>query len=342
MRVAVVGAGIMGASCARWLAEAGHETTLFDAHQPGHVLGSSHGGQKIVRQAYPDPFHTALLLEAHPLWRELEEASGLDLYHEVGLAYIAATSSGQTREMATILGLLGVPYQEVAALPSPMSLSADETAILTPEAGWVSTVQALTGTLMLARRAGTSFVHQKVETVRELDDFDLRVFATGAWAGRLLGLRLVPTLQTSAYIRGRYEGPVWIEGFGPELYGFPNEPGSDAFKIGFHATGPEANLESTVRPVQNDQLATLVELAKQRFMIQEPEVASAFSCIYTRTRDERFRIGFLEPGTIVVSACSGHGYKFAPWIGRLVSRMATGEVQPPPEFAITEADRISS
>ncbi|MGE0000718.1 MAG: FAD-dependent oxidoreductase [Fimbriimonadaceae bacterium] len=339
MRVAVLGAGIMGASCARWLAEAGHQTTVFDQFAPGHSFGSSHGGQKIVRQAYPDPFHTGILLKAHALWRELEDACGLPIYHEVGLAYIS--QEAHAGAMAKMLSTTGVLNQTVYVLPEPMVLSNGEAAVLTPGAGWVSTQNALDGTLALARAAGAELIHHKVGNLEELRDFDHRVITAGPWAGTFLNLRLRPTLQTSAYFQGHYEGPVWIEGFGHEVYGFPNEPGSDCFKVGFHTAGPDADLGSADRLVQEAQVAALIDVARRRFQMDQPTVRSTFSCIYTRTLDERFRIGLLEPGTIVVSACSGHGYKFAPWVGRLVSRMAIGKEQPPPEFDLTDADRIS-
>lgn len=43
------------------------------------------------------------------------------------------------------------------------------------------------------------------------------------------------------------------------------------------------------------------------------------TCAYTFTADEHF---FLEAGarTLVVSACSGHGYKFGAAVGRRVAR----------------------
>lgn len=337
MRVAVLGAGIMGASCARWLAQAGHETTVFDQFEPGHSLGSSHGVQKIVRQAYPDPFHTGILVEAHRLWRELEAATGTLLYHQVGLAYIAPRS--QLAPMAAMLGGMGVPNHTVDAFPEPLKLSGDEAAVVTPEAGWVSTERALQGTIALARRAGANVIHHKVETLSELDAFDLCVVAAGAWTGSLLGLRLRPTMQSSAYIRGRYTGPVWIEGFGTEVYGFPNEAGANSFKVGYHAAGPEVDPTQPGRPVDHRQIEALVERVQARFGIESPVVEGSFACIYTRTADERFRIGFLDRRTIVVSACSGHGYKFAPWIGQLVCGMAEGRAEPPGEFALSGADR---
>ncbi len=47
------------------------------------------------------------------------------------------------------------------------------------------------------------------------------------------------------------------------------------------------------------------------------------TCLYTLTPDEDFvldRVGSL----VVVSPCSGHGFKFVPLFGRIVADLATG------------------
>jgi sarcosine oxidase len=64
MRVAVVGAGIVGASAARALARRGHGVSLYEQFEEGHAKGSSHGASRIVRRAYSDPFYTSVMLEA--------------------------------------------------------------------------------------------------------------------------------------------------------------------------------------------------------------------------------------------------------------------------------------
>jgi sarcosine oxidase len=48
--------------------------------------------------------------------------------------------------------------------------------------------------------------------------------------------------------------------------------------------------------------------------------------MYTNTPDRHFLIGPLagEPRLVVVSACSGHGFKFAPAIGAVAADMAAG------------------
>jgi sarcosine oxidase len=46
-------------------------------------------------------------------------------------------------------------------------------------------------------------------------------------------------------------------------------------------------------------------------------------CLYTNTPDHHFLLGALpwEPRVILASACSGHGFKFAPAIGEAVAEL---------------------
>jgi sarcosine oxidase len=49
-------------------------------------------------------------------------------------------------------------------------------------------------------------------------------------------------------------------------------------------------------------------------------------CLYTNTPDRHFLIDWAEPGRVLlVSPCSGHGFKFASAIGELAAALALGE-----------------
>ncbi len=54
-------------------------------------------------------------------------------------------------------------------------------------------------------------------------------------------------------------------------------------------------------------------------------VMSLHSCMFTNTPDEHFIIDTLagQPEVVVVSPCSGHGYKFASVVGEIVADLAT-------------------
>src|SRR3954462_917582 len=82
--VAVIGAGAMGSATAWWLARRGVDVALFEQFAPAHTRGSSHGGTRIFRLAYYDPFYVRMAQAALPLWRELEDDAGETLLDITG------------------------------------------------------------------------------------------------------------------------------------------------------------------------------------------------------------------------------------------------------------------
>jgi sarcosine oxidase len=43
------------------------------------------------------------------------------------------------------------------------------------------------------------------------------------------------------------------------------------------------------------------------------------------TPNEDFRMGWIDERNLLVSPCSGHGFKFAPWIGHYVADLVEGK-----------------
>ena len=67
--------------------------------------------------------------------------------------------------------------------------------------------------------------------------------------------------------------------------------------------------------------------AGRRFTGLRP--AGSETCLYTTTPDEDFVLDRMGP-VVVGSACSGHGFKFAPLIGECLAALAMGEPPPVP------------
>ena len=82
--VVVLGAGVMGAATAWWLARSGRRVALIERFGAGHDRGGSHGSSRIFRLAYPEPDYVRLARAALPLWRELEDDSGAELLTTTG------------------------------------------------------------------------------------------------------------------------------------------------------------------------------------------------------------------------------------------------------------------
>ena len=89
------------------------------------------------------------------------------------------------------------------------------------------------------------------------------------------------------------------------------------FGTGLHKykSAPDKN-----REVLPDEAAAIVSHLRPAFArLDEYRVTNVVSCAYTFTRDEHFLTRRASRSTIV-SACSGHGYKFGAAVGRRVAK----------------------
>src|SRR2546423_552469 len=103
--VIVIGAGVMGAAAGWDLARRGRDVVVLERFEQGHVRGSSHGGSRIFRFAYPDPTWVRMCMEALDAWRELEDDAGVRLLDTTGgVDHGAPFTIGRTVEALTAAG----------------------------------------------------------------------------------------------------------------------------------------------------------------------------------------------------------------------------------------------
>lgn len=334
MKVAVVGAGISGASAALELAKRGHVVTLLEQFAIGHTRGSSHGRSRIVRKAYPDAFYTEIMLEGYPMWHELDASCTEPILHECGLMYFGSSESPDLRSVVSGLQDLGVPHSVHgpgdARGPFPtLALQTGEVGVFTADAGWVNAERAVAHSVAMAQGFGAELRHERVDSLEELERVhDAVVLCAGAWNARFLDLPVTVTLQTFAYVEAECPGPVWIEDGPLFLYGFPSEPGAKTVKIGVHETGPSVDPDDPARTPNPAHLQHILAFAERRLRVANPRIGEAVACLYTRTENEDFLLGRVSDKTVFASACSGHGFKFGPWVGRTLAEFVDGQRDP--------------
>ncbi|HWJ86248.1 MAG TPA: FAD-dependent oxidoreductase [Cellulomonas sp.] len=174
------------------------------------------------------------------------------------------------------------------------------------------------------------------------------VLAAGAWTGSLLGQEappLVVTQEQPAHFAFRAtsapadDWPVFTHQPG-EPHPWPSGtyglavPG-EGVKVGFHGVGPVTDPDyRTFRP-EPAQLAALREYVRTWIPGADPGHLVPISCTYTTTPDQDFVLDRRDR-LVVAAGFSGHGFKFAPAIGRLLADLATDDATPtPPRFALT-------
>ena len=88
-RAIVLGLGGVGSAALYHLARRHARVIGLDRFLPGHDQGSSHGGTRIIRQAYFEHSdYVPLVLRAYQHWQELSARQDERLFEEVGLLQI--------------------------------------------------------------------------------------------------------------------------------------------------------------------------------------------------------------------------------------------------------------
>ena len=352
----VVGSGVVGAATAWWASRLGLDVVVLERFEAGHARGSSHGGVRIFRLAYPQADYVELARQALDLWRELEDHSGDTLLEITG--GIDFGFEGGVRATAEGLATAGVPGELLtaeAATERFAGFSFSGPVLFQPQAGrcWA---QRSVAALLRVAAAGTAEVHfeEPVERIRPVGDeaeiltaqdtyrTPLVVVAAGAWAADVLhGLVALPTLRVTreqpahfAPIDATTEWPSFIE-HSPDssfvTYGL-FEPGV-GLKVGEHLVGPEVHPDRRSFEPDPIAVARLVDHVRGMAPGVHPDPVAVDTCLYTSTANEDFVIDRVGPIT-VASACSGHGFKFGPATGRLVAEVALGHRPTLPRFAL--------
>jgi sarcosine oxidase len=323
--VVVVGAGIMGSATAYALARSGRDVLLVEQFRIGHDHGSSHGRSRIVRLAYPEVEFVELAKESFTGWHELEQESGRQLLELNGLLELVEDPAESSRDA---LETAGADYQLLegaeARVRWPVGVLDGWTVLYQPEAGIVRADVAHRAFLDSAVAHGARL--QEETCIVALDDLDADcvVVTAGSWVKRLVSdLPVRTTRETVAYFRRKGDplpSIVWLD---PETRNHAMYSLHDplhGLKAGVHHAGAEVDPDEP-----GDPDAALVDRISdwvaRTYPDADPEPVAAETCMYTTTADQRFILE--RRGNVVIgSACSGHGFKFAPAIGTRLAALS--------------------
>ncbi|MGO4175562.1 N-methyl-L-tryptophan oxidase [Bosea sp. TAF32] len=358
--IVVLGLGAMGAASLFQLAARGADVLGVDQFRPPHELGSSHGETRITRLAVAEGSALApLVRRSHEIWAELEERSGESLFGRVGFLAISSevprpSPADFVERTLAVARATGTRHELIGADEAGrrypwLSLSESDRVYYEPEGGYLSPERCIAVQLRLAEASGAraAFDTRVSEIVPHGDHVELRtgrgtiaagqvVVSAGAWAGRLLGPRIASLLRPTREILHWYrvdpsvpagwdEAPVYIWSYGPRpedgFYGFPARDGAVKLAHGekTHGVDPDDFDRSSE---DGESRAFYSRAAEGRLKGLRIGETRRKTCLYTVSPDNGFIIDRWPDSerVLVVSPCSGHGFKHSAAIGEAVAQ----------------------
>lgn len=354
--VAVAGMGAMGSAALRALSRRGLRVAGFDRFAPPHAFGSSHGETRIIREAYFEhPAYVPMVQRAWLLWKELErearerdpgarlllESAGLMLGPPDGELVTGALKSAIEHSLPHER----IDAAEVARRVPALVPGSGMVGVWEPRAGVLFPEQCIAAFLETARRHRAELhadepvlswrpegAGVEIRTARGRYLAGRLVLAAGAWLPRLLpdlALPLEvervplfwfePRSDAALFDAGRF--PIFILEHERDrfIYGFPRI--GDSVKLARHHEGEPVDPDRVRREVGEEEVAPLREVLARHLPAANGPLRASAACMYTNTPDRHFVIDAhpTHSAVTIVSACSGHGFKFAPTIGEIVS-----------------------
>ncbi len=355
MHVGIVGGGIAGLSTAWALARNNVRVTLFEQAAIPNPLSASGDQHRLIRRGYAGQDGYARTIDdAFRAWDEMFAETGADGFVETGVLCISEAPGDEGADYIEGYDRLGMAYEDLSAAAAAerfpfLDASTFERAAVVADGG-VLLCEVITDALVawLAGKGVELQAHAPVEAV-DLQNgslrvsgtehrFDRLVIAAGAWVTGLVP-DLAATLRPERTIVTYLEPPAdlsdaWRTAPGILSVGSRRTDGyvvppvrGTSLKFGTGLTKVPGSPDANWTPSLEDGVVARNAFAPPFARIEEYEVTGVRSCVYTFTDDETFR-GFEIGRAHVVSACSGHGYKFGAAVGlKTAEALLTGETR---------------
>jgi sarcosine oxidase len=344
-----MGSAVLAHSCGK-----GRRVLGLEQFPRGHELGASSGRSRIIRKAYfEDAAYVPLLVRAYELWRQLEEEVRTPITDLRGVLVVGDAQNSTISGIRKASAQYSVPVEEfdaagIARRFRGTTVYSHEVGVYEPEAGIVFPERAILAHYRMAEARGAELRFDAKVSALHTDSRCIYLtmadgttiktgrlaICAGPWTSQVLSdlklpLRVQRNVQiwfrslTSAFQNGQF--PVFVverDHWPARLYGFPDL--GDGVKAAFHAFGEFTDASRLDRTIRQKDIAPVRRALEDWAPGAAAEFAFGKACMYALTPDENFIVDrHPADGRIIIAAgFSGHGFKFCPVVGEIVSELA--------------------
>jgi glycine/D-amino acid oxidase-like deaminating enzyme len=361
-RLTIIGGGVMGLMTAYYAAPRADSVTVLERTRVGDPATASFGLTRSVRNDYRDLAYARLAFEARQLWRELERESGERLLIDCGcLNLVKDTVTPDLDQTYAVQSYAILEQLQLRREAFSRDQLAQRFPQFDMDGGWLDVdagfadLTAVTRVLrdgLRARgvtvaedtwpqaitRSGRTWV---TDTPSGPVESDVLVITAGLGTNEVLGqlpgcsvrFPLSPDRPSQskyfippASVRDQFTEtalPVFAY-LDIGIYGHPIYDGkTPGVKIGFYNPPDVARTPSRIGSVE-DFVAECMPGLRDAEVVDVAAASGVDTCWYDLVADDEFILGAVPgvPDVFTGVGWRGTGYKFAPWVGRVLAQLA--------------------
>lgn len=367
----VIGFGGMGSAALRYAALSGRKVLGIDQHGPAHTHGSSHGQTRVIRKSYFEhPDYVPLLVESYDSWDELNRRHRTNLETKELLTRCGVLQIGPP-DGQVLTGVLASAEahdlkveqfsrdQIMRRLPI-LKIPENHQGVFEPEGGFLRVEICVAAFLKQAIDHGAKLLSNttlelidggadglmRAQTSRGEFTSDQMIVTAGPWSQSVL-----PDLNLPLQILAKQQHWYQIDRVDQKLVNefpcafFERDDGSLFYatpeldslgmKICEHSGGDlVTDLSLFSNDLSESQKARTDGFLSDSFHFTKSRLVHHSMCKYSMTPDSHFIVDRhpVHPQLVYAAGFSGHGFKFAPAIGKRLVGMLDGESDPRFDF----------
>ncbi|XP_036417433.1 peroxisomal sarcosine oxidase isoform X2 [Colossoma macropomum] len=302
-----------------------------------------------------------MMEESYELWALLEKEAGVTLYRRTGLLVMGPENGKDFQLVKSSMQRNSVPavvlqrHEFSQHIPN-VNLTSGDAAFVETNAGALYADRAVRAAQMVFQRHGG--VLKDGQKVAQIEPGSMVTVTTGSgvyrakslvitvgpWANRVLSLTglqlpLKVVKINLCYWKEKVPGSYSVNNRFPcfiqiqpkeaehDIYGLPSNEYPGLMKLCYHM-GSETDPNERDRQTDRSDVDILSRYIRRCFPGLVPEPAVVESCLYTVTPDHHFVLDRHPTySNIVIGAgFSGHGFKFGPVVGKVLSELSMGQV----------------